>query len=85
MFAAHLIFADIDGSSSYSFAKRVYVIRKFQEICWDKKPEPLSSHSFFSVDNDSLMIGFGGKRVLIAMRVFWILYQCLAKSFREKR
>lgn len=66
MFGAHLIFGDVDESSKHPFEKRVKIIKKFQDICWKHRPKELSSHSFFSVDNDSLMIGFWGQEGLIS-------------------
>lgn len=66
MFGAHLIFGDVDGSSKHPFEKRVKIIKQFQDICWDHQPDELNSHSFFSVDNDSLMIGFCGQERLIS-------------------
>ena len=66
MFSAHLIFGDIDKHSRYPFNERRLILEKFWEICEEMKPSGFenNAHSFFDVDNDSIMIGLSDFRGL---------------------
>jgi hypothetical protein len=57
VFSAHVVFGDIDRSSALPMVERVRVIETFRSICSDVRPG-MNSHSFYDIDNDSLMAGF---------------------------
>jgi hypothetical protein len=60
MFSAHLVFADINDHSSLDTSERVAQLERFWNVCERHRPPKIeqSTHSFYDVDNDSLMAGF---------------------------
>jgi len=60
MFSAHLVFADINDHSSLATPERVAQLERFWMVCERHRPGQIeeSPHSFYDVDNDSLMAGF---------------------------
>jgi len=82
MFSAHLVFGDIDHHAGYLFSERVRLIEAFRSTCLSNKPE-LNAHSFFDVDNDSVMIGFSSLEGFLSgndvLRYVLLLYRELMK------